>query len=360
MDKKKRILIFTPGAVGGAERMAVTIGRMLPRESYDVEFVICGTLKSIENILPEGYKVDRIAFHNKYCFATLRIWWKIVTSRADIVFSSLAFINYRVILAAKFSNAKIIIRSSNMIGNYKRSSQRYCRMIYPLADILIAQQEDMRQEMSRLLHVGLDRIYALNNPLDTVMLDKAENSISPFTDANAINYVNVARINQVKAQDVAIKAMAIVRRKMSNAHLYFVGGYEENDSYYKELCDMVKSKDLQDCIHFIGYDKNPYRWIKNCHCFVFPSRIEGLPNALVEASYLGVPCVAAKCLNIVSDIVKDGYNGYTTAVEDVEALADGMVKAIKLVGFEMTYHPSNKKDFIDVFDKATNREKKVV
>lgn len=350
MIPKKKVLFFTPGSVGGAERMAITIGRMLPTDCYDVEYVIAGTLKNIENILPEGYKVDRIPFHNIYCFATLRIWWKIVTSRADIVFSSLTFINYRVILAAKFTRAKIIIRSSNMIGNYKKSSQMYCKMIYPLADILIAQQEDMRQEMSKLLHVDLKKIYALNNPLDTVMLDKAENSVSPFDDTDAINYVNVARINKVKAQDVAIKAMSIVRKAIPNAHLYFVGPYDKSDSYYKELCDVITSSHLQDCIHFIGYDKNPYRWVKNCHCFVFPSRIEGLPNALVEASYLGVPCVATRCLNIVSEIIRNGYNGYTTEVDDSEGLAKAMLKSLALKDFEMTYRPSSAIDFVRVFD----------
>lgn len=36
MSNKKKILIFTPGGVGGAERMSVLIGKLLLKKSNDL------------------------------------------------------------------------------------------------------------------------------------------------------------------------------------------------------------------------------------------------------------------------------------------------------------------------------------
>ena len=114
--------------------------------------------------------------------------------------------------------------------------------------------------------------------------------------------------------------------------------------------NLVKDKGLQDYIHFVGYDDNPYRWMKFCDCFVLPSRIEGLPNVLVEAMYLGRPVVATKCIPFISRMVDDGKNGILCETENPQALANAMIKAVDLKNFKMTYKPSTADDFIKIFN----------
>ena len=41
-QNKKKALFFLPGGVGGAERMTITIVSMLPKEEYEVKFVVVG------------------------------------------------------------------------------------------------------------------------------------------------------------------------------------------------------------------------------------------------------------------------------------------------------------------------------
>ena len=135
-----------------------------------------------------------------------------------------------------------------------------------------------------------------------------------------------------------------------NLHLYFVGTYDENSDYYHSLLAQIENLGQKESIHFVGYDKNPFRWVKNADCFVFPSRAEGLPNALIEASYLGVPCAASRCLSIVEDIIKDGENGYTVDVDDAEGLAEAMIKATAMKNCRMVYRPGSVKDFVQLLD----------
>ena len=58
------------------------------------------------------------------------------------------------------------------------------------------------------------------------------------------------------------------------------------DYTYKSLRD---SLGLSKCVHFPGFQKNIYTWLKNADLFVLPSRYEGLPNVLLEAMACGCP-----------------------------------------------------------------------
>jgi glycosyltransferase involved in cell wall biosynthesis len=347
---KRKILIFTPGSVGGAERMCITIGQMLPEDRFDVEYVILGRENHVNNLIPKEAKVDRIPFRKIYHFVTLRIWWKIIHTKPDIVFSSLALTNPMVIIAAKMAKTKTIIRSSGMVGDYHKIKFLFLKFTYPLADVLIAQQEDMRQEMIKMMNIPSHKIITLLNPIDSINIEKYKDSLSPFNTNNEIRFVNTARLHPYKGQDIAIRAMRKVRTQIPNAHIYFVGAFNKNDAYFKSLTDIVEEQGLKDCVHFVGFDKNPFRWIKYCDCFVFPSRKEGLPNSLIEASYIGVPCAATTCLNVVNDIIENGYNGYTADVDDVDGLALAMIKALDLDGFKMKYCPSTPDEFIHLFE----------
>lgn len=351
MSNRKRILIFTPGGAGGAERMSALIGKLLPKDKFEVKYVVIGRLRNIYNILPEGYEVDCIPVSSKYAFSTMRIWWKIMREKPEVVFASQVAYNPRVIIAAKLAGRKVVIRSSGMVGRYKKK-WRPVKATYPWADKLIAQQEDMREEMIKLLKVNSEKVVTLHNPLDCSDIDRLSAAPSPYPNKDNVIFVETATVNHRKAQDVAIKAFSIVKKSIPNAHLYFVGKYDENSTYYQEQHKLMGELDLNECIHFIGYDKNPFKWVKNADCFVFPSRAEGLPNALIEASYLGVPCAASRCLPIVDAIIKDGQNGYVVNVDDVEGMAKAMIKAVNIKNCKMIYIPAKPEDFVRVFEEC--------
>ena len=346
--QKRKILFFLMSAVGGAERMTVNIAKMMALAGYSVIIVAIGKTFPILDFVPSNIKTIKLSHHN-FNFLTLRIIKLIIQEKPDLTFSSSVFCSPRVIIASKLLGKKVLVRSSGMVGRYRKADYLKIRFTYPLATMLIAQQEEMRQEMSKLLNIPLERIVTLNNPLDVNTIEERKSAPSPYRDSNCIRYVNVSRVKRVKGHDIAILAFAKVIKAIPNAHLYFVGNYDIKDNYYKQLVDLLTKLKLQNVVHFVGYDSNPYRWIANANCFVFPSKREGLPNALIEASYIGVPCVATRCLNIISDIIHDGYNGYTTEVDDVNAIAESMIKAINLKDYTMTYHPSSDLDFINLF-----------
>lgn len=352
MKKKRKVLFFLPSSTGGAERMTITLAKMLPREEFEVKFVIVHrSLGTIVNFIPQEYEIIHIPVHNIWCAATLRMINVIRREKADVVFSSLLYLNYRLIVAAKICGVKVIVRNNIDLSKTSSAlSKKLVILTYRWTDKVIAQQEEMHDEIIEFTGISAQRVISLHNPIDTGSIDEKIKAPSPFIHAdNQLKYVWVARFSREKGHDLLIKALHLVHKKNSNAHLYLVGKYDPSGAFYQELISLVDSLHLKDYVHFVGFDSNPYRWVKNGDVYVMPSRLEGLPNSLIEAMYLGKPLVATRCIPVIDRIVEDGYNGYVVPSEDVEAMAEAMMKAPALKNFKMTYKSASKDDVVALF-----------
>lgn len=352
MQSKRKVVFFIKCNFGGAERVTINIAEMLPKDRFDVVFVVVGKNRNTEKFIPSCYKIHRIRQREYRLLGIGRILYYLLKEKADVAFSSLLYINVRVIIASRILGIKSVVRNNISIYSSSISSalRLVMKIVYSMANIIIAQQDEMRKEIIDDLHVEPAKVFALQNPLKVELIEKLSQEESPYKVNDTINYLWVARFDKAKGQDVLIRAFDIVHHKNPNTNLYFVGSYDESNDIYLDVMDYIEKHGLKGCVHLVGLQKNPYKWIKNCTCFVMPSRIEGLPNALIEAMYLKRPVVGTKCIPIVERIIKEGFNGYAVPVENPEDLADGMIKALSLCDFYMTYVPSSEEDFIKLFD----------
>ena len=349
--KKKKVLFFLPPTVGGAERMTVTIAKMLPREEFDVMFIVVGkTLGDIVKFIPDYYETHLLRIRGLWDFCTLRIANLLRKEKPHAVFASLMYLNARVIWASKLFGVKTIVRNNIDFFNALPKNRRYAKLSYKWADYIIAQQDEMREGIINVTHAAPQKVVTLQNPIDSQLIDEKSKATSPYNkDEHSIKYVWTARLHPSKGQDILLRAFKIVHIEIPNSKLYIVGKYNSEDQYYQELKQYVNDNELSDSVIFTGFDDNPYKWVANADCYVMPSRKEGLPNSLIDAMYLGKPVVATTCIPVVSRIVKDGYNGILVNPDDVEAMAEAMQKAIHLKDFKMTYIPANQEDFISLF-----------
>lgn len=351
--KKRKVLIFLPSSTGGAERVAVTIGKMLPIDEFEVKFVIVSRqLESIVQFIPKEYEVIHLSLRNIWCAATWRMMRIIKWEKPDVVFGSQRYLSGRTILAAHLvdRNIKSIVRMDNNAKTMRWDFKFLLKHTFKYCDCMITQQEEMKAEYEQLLNDRSGKIIALHNPIDFKSIQAKLTAPNPFDDnGKYLKYVWVGRYQQAKGQDLLVKAFEKVHRSMPNAHLYLIGAYDPKSEYFKEIHRFVMENNITDCVHFVGFDNNPYKWVKYCDCFVMPSRLEGLPNALIEAMYIGRPVVATKCIPVVERIVDDGQNGYLAETENVDSIADCMLKAPMLKNVKMTYRPSVDEDFIKLF-----------
>lgn len=98
---------------------------------------------------------------------------------------------------------------------------------------------------------------------------------------------NVAALDVRKGQEYLIEA-AVELREEYPIHVLLVG--EGNDE--ERLKRLVKDKNAEAYIHFLGRRGDINCVLANSDIFVLSSLHEGLPNALMEAMAMGLPCVA--------------------------------------------------------------------
>lgn len=351
--KKKKVLFFLPPEIGGAERVSITISQLLNDDKFDIEYVIIGkTQGNIHKYLPGGITSHHLRIRNIWDFTITKLFFLLKKTRPDFTFSSNRYLNVRVLLASHMlSGIKSIVRNDNGLLTVRWDNKILMAITYSWAYKIVAQQDEMREELINVMHFPEDKVVTLHNPLNTAVIDEKIKVPSPYkTDNTNIKYVWVGRIARTKGQDILVKAFSLVHKKNPKSELYFVGRID-SQVFYNEVDNMIKDFELQHSIHFVGSDDNPFRWIKYADCFVLPSRYEGLPNSLIEAMYIGKPVVATKCIPIIERIVKNGYNGYLVNSEDFDAMAEMMEKALLLKNFSMTYSPTSSETYIKLFEQ---------
>jgi glycosyltransferase involved in cell wall biosynthesis len=129
----------------------------------------------------------------------------------------------------------------------------------------------------------------------------------------------VARFNPVKAQDILIRAAAILAKDHQDFMIEFVG-----DGPTKEDClKLVSELQLQDKCIFYGFI--PHSEVLNrmagAYASVLPSKSEAFGYVIIESMALATPVVASQ-VGGIPEIIRDGIDGFLIPPEDPEALAD--------------------------------------
>lgn len=323
--RSNKVVICLPPTCGGAERVSLTIGKILVAHHYKVEVLIVGREEGdIKDFIPNEIKWTFVHIRNIWEFTTLKLAKIFLSKKPDIVFCSLMYLNPRVILAAKISRIPhIIVRNNNSIETLDVLSKMLVKKTYPLADKVIFQTLEMKAEFTnKLPFLPKEKTFVITNPVDTYYIDeKIKGNASPY-DEQYVNYVFVGRIHPSKGLDVLIPAFHNLLSKINNSRLYIVGK-ADNDEYANYLRDLANKLNLKGNIFWVGFTDNPYRYMAGASCLVLPSRLEGLPNVVLEAIYLGVPVIATRSVPVVDRIVGK-KQGIVVDVGDEMGLMDAM------------------------------------
>lgn len=98
---------------------------------------------------------------------------------------------------------------------------------------------------------------------------------------------HVGRFCFQKNQEFLIEIFEEVHKQREDTVLMLIGIGETVD----QIKDLVKKKDLQDYVLFLGARSDVNELYQAMDVFVLPSRYEGLPVVGVEAQASGLPCV---------------------------------------------------------------------
>ena len=352
--QKRKILFFLISSVGGAERMTVTFAKQLDRDKYDIIFYLIDYKKDhrIEDYIPKDYKINYIPLAFGLSIKSIVTLYRVLKRESpDYVFSSLISINFRLLLLAPiFRRIRFIVRNNIYLKSSSVAQKLFMRFTYNKAVMVIAQTEEMKDELEKKLNLPPKKVIVIHNPIDKDTITEKLKDYKPFMNPSKTNFVAVGRCSQGKAFDVLVKAFDVVCQQDAESELYIVGRYDESSDLYIKLKNLITSLNLSSKIHLMGYSANPYIYMKNADCYVLSSRNEGLPNALIEALYIGTPAAACTCIPVIERIVEDGKTGFLAKTEDYKGLAQAMLKASKLGPIKSTYKESSFDDFLKILN----------
>ncbi|MFI5491969.1 glycosyltransferase family 4 protein [Actinoplanes sp. NPDC051859] len=195
-------------------------------------------------------------------------------------------------------------------------------------DVVTYLTEFQRVRLDRALH-GLTSLQRLTPGVDI-------DAYHPEVDGSAVRarhglsdrpvVVCVSRLVPRKGQDMLIRAMPQIRRRVPGAALLIVGG----GPYREKLQALARSEDVESDVVFTGtvpWEDLPAHYAAG-DVYAMPCRtrsagldVEGLGIVYLEASATGLPVLAGDSGG-APDAVRDGETGYVVGGRDVPAIAD--------------------------------------
>lgn len=332
----KKVLFLSSSSCGGAERMTVLYAKILQKAGF-----LCSVLIYKNKRRKDAPIIDFVNGVLDYqvieCRDSLLSFhlYKILRNEHDsIVFCSQPVNSLKLLRLKKYKliDVKIVFRDFLMPSN-RLSKPRWKEQFYfRLADGIIAQTAEMKLEMLQYYNLLEQQVTVIHNPLDKDLIHKSILEESELS-RDYINFVAVNRIDKQKDIPTLLKAFASVHGSLDKCRLY-VCGRPINDSYLSQMTEICKTLNIEDSVFFVGQQSNPFKFVNDCNVFVLSSLYEGLPNAMLEAMYLGKPVAVTHSIPFIRQIVKNGVNGYSVDVGDYEALSNAMIKAIEIVNLQ--------------------------
>lgn len=193
----------------------------------------------------------------------------------------------------------------------KTSKRRMARdILFGWADACVSQTE----AISSYFDKKVKKRYVIPNPI------REKGSMCPELSQRKNIFVTVARLDDYqKNQTMMIKGFAEAIKNNPGFELHFLGSGDDLEKYK----DLVRELGAENNIKFLGRHPNPSEYIRNCRAFLLTSDYEGMPNALIEAMSIGLPCISTDCLGGgAAALIKSGENGFLIDRNDVKSLAE--------------------------------------
>jgi glycosyltransferase involved in cell wall biosynthesis len=184
--------------------------------------------------------------------------------------------------------------------------------LYERAYLVTANSRALVRHMRGFVAAG--NLAFLPNPM---WVERGHGSDREYDHTTAPVVLSVARLVTEKALDVLLEAFALCAEEYRECRLALVGEGELEAALRAQAARLGIAEQIDWC----GLVKDPLPHYDTAQVFVLPSRIEGMPNALLEAMGCGVPVIVSDGTPGLLEVVEHGVTGLVVPVNDAVALA---------------------------------------
>ncbi len=313
---KKIALVIADLDLGGGQRVAVNLAEALAKDN-EVSIIIfrddnihyqptgkvvhlhcpekSSLLGKVTNVFKRAYKLRQHFQQEQY----------------DHIFSFMETANFPTAMASKESVLSVHCNPRKLLSFFEKL---LLRLSYHRAKKVIAVSDDVADILRE--DFSLKRVSRIYNPVDLPSI--AKQSTTPYQH-NKPYIVALGRLNEVKRFDLLIKAYAQSKTQQT-CDLIIVGEGEMRAS----LEPQIEQLKLQEKVHLVGVQMNPYPYLSGAKFLCLSSRTEAFPMVLVEALASKCPVIATDCPTGPREIITQGENGLLVENENAIAMAEAI------------------------------------
>lgn len=141
--------------------------------------------------------------------------------------------------------------------------------------------------------------------------------------------ISVGRFNEVKDFETFFKAISILSKRYTDFKVLLVGtGLDHNNI---ELMSLIERSGYKEKYIFIGYRKNPMRYMTISDIFCLHSKSEGFPNVLGEAMSCGLACLST---DVGDAAILLGNSDWIVPVASSDIMAEKLLQLLKMPNSE--------------------------
>ena len=322
----KKILVSVSQLTGGgAERVATVWANQLSESGYDVYMLVYGRS---ENEYPLNSNVNVVAVCPNYAaFKRLNYIERLKRMRniikdisPDVVISFLQRMQIWMMAATfgrKLKRIETIRVSPWHIGISNKIEMALWKACFNRADSVIFQTAEQGEFFSKRVQ---KKGVVIPNPIS----EKYKNSPKTDYSDRVEKFIAAGRVTEQKNYPVMIEAFAKAKKLYPSIELSIYGAGDKE--YVAKLQKQIDDKGLTDSIHLMGRTPDTLSALHSSDAFLMTSDYEGMPNALLEAMVVGLPCISTDCRTGPKDMIDDGENGFLVKTGDSDSIAEAIIK----------------------------------
>ena len=312
---------------GGAERVTCNLANFLAGKGHEVTVL---TLSDKQTYFLDE-KVRHIVLYGEshtklphFCVNVLRMLnlnRYLRKERQDAYVTFLPKLTKVLLMQRKLVKCPIILTERNDPEVFYNGSVSFAKEFdryYHLADGYVFQTEHARDYYASK-GINVENAAVIANAINPEFVGVA------YTGPREKHIVGAGRLAEQKNFPLLIQAFAKICHKHPAYQLVIYG----EGGLRKELDALCQSLHISGSVQLPGRVNDLGERLKKSAMFVLSSDYEGMPNALMEAMALGLPCVSTDCGGGGAKfLIRHGENGLLVPQKDVDAMAQAMDKIL--------------------------------
>lgn len=313
---------------GGAERATVSLANSFVQNGHEVEII---TFRGEESFytLDEKVTVKSAGFDEiehtasaKRLFGTVKRMFAlrrlVKNSGVDVLIGMSFSMTWYAVFATIFTKIKSIGTERNNPYKYKASKfNTFMRkLFYHFCSGYIFQTEKSAKFFT-------DELKETDIIIPNAIFNETIYTLEPPENREKI-ICAVGRLTEQKRFDVLIDAFKKIADRFPDYNLIIFGEGELR----KELEEQCRRLELKKRVFLPGTNPQAVRVVNGASAFVLSSDMEGMPNALMEAIAMGVPCISTRCDMGPEELIENTVNGLLIETGSAEQIAAALFKIL--------------------------------